>query len=29
MPEKGVSKLLSMRFNREGGHPEIAPAQGQ
>jgi chromosome segregation protein len=28
MPEKGVSRLLSMRFNREGGHPEIAPAQG-
>jgi chromosome segregation protein len=29
MPEKGVSTLLSMRFNRDGGHPEISAAEGQ
>ncbi|MEO0510303.1 MAG: chromosome segregation protein SMC [Verrucomicrobiota bacterium] len=29
MPEKGVSTLLSMRFNREGGNPEMAAAEGQ
>ena len=29
MPEKGVSTLLSMRFNREGGHPEMTAAEGQ
>jgi len=27
MPEKGVSKLLSMRFNRESGHPEMNPLE--
>lgn len=29
MPEKGVSTLLSMRFNREGGKAEMLPAEGQ
>ncbi|MFU8849157.1 MAG: chromosome segregation protein SMC [Opitutales bacterium] len=29
MPEKGVSKLLSMRFNRDGRLAEMAPEEGQ
>lgn len=27
MPEKGVSKLLSMRFNKETNHPELVGAE--
>ncbi len=29
MPEKGVSKLLSMRFSRDGGQPELAAQTAQ
>jgi len=29
MPEKGVSTLLSMRFNRDGGHAEMTAVEGQ
>jgi chromosome segregation protein len=29
MPEKGVSTLLSMRFNKDSNRPEMAPDEGQ